>query len=300
MIVDEFAEGIKNDLKQYEVDPFESWFGARDTTTGKLVCVVGFELGKDKTHIHGPWVSTDPADPKNKIRRWTMHNAITALPSSTANDFTTFYDLRSNSTVGIAMEDMGFVRENDYSLSMMLKAKDVRGKKGELNEQAARASKLFDVRIVSLEEKDTVAAITVIHNLAFPKYPLKELKDDPSAPCWLFGVFPKGTDASKPVGYALVNGQGVLPAAYLASVGISESLRGQGVGRLLLATVRNWFAEETKLESIGLTVRAVNEGAKRIYVEAGFVEICTAYGHSAKRKDIYAYDEEEAKTGVTA
>ncbi|KAI8825970.1 acyl-CoA N-acyltransferase [Fimicolochytrium jonesii] len=288
--VDETAVGIKNDLVQYEVDPFKTWFGARSTNSGKLLSVVGFEVNEASATgwIHGPWVSYDVADPNNVIRRWTFDQAVAALP--VMNIIRTYYDMRSQDVLE-ALKVMGFTPADKMSFGMQMDAKDVRGVPcPALSPSAAAAAESFLVRQIKIDEKDDLAAVRALHGKTF-KDPLHEFKED--SVIWNFGVYRKTPDsdattpppASALVGYACVRGQGDMPTCYIAFLGIEEAERGKGLGRLLLATIRKWFAEEetTQLDQMTLTVDADNLRAKGIYLETGFKEICTGVGPLGER-----------------
>ena len=88
----------------------------------------------------------------------------------------------------------------------------------------------------------------------------------------------------RPVGYA-----GILccmDEADVTTIAVEEDYRRQGIGRALLDAMLD-YAEELKIRSVFLEVRAGNEPAKRLYESVGFKTV-------GRRKDYYEQPTEDA------
>jgi ribosomal protein S18 acetylase RimI-like enzyme len=82
-------------------------------------------------------------------------------------------------------------------------------------------------------------------------------------------------DSGRLAGYVYVQHQRVEGEGYVDYLGVTESARGRGLGRALLAAASHWTLVERGLPRVHLTVRQDKPAALRLYEGAGFREIAT-------------------------
>jgi [ribosomal protein S18]-alanine N-acetyltransferase len=75
-------------------------------------------------------------------------------------------------------------------------------------------------------------------------------------------------DSNSPCGFILLHPRGVAGSPYVASIAVTESHRGRGIGTLLLNHAEDLFRSEAR--HIFLCVSSFNEGARRLYERHGF------------------------------
>lgn len=82
-------------------------------------------------------------------------------------------------------------------------------------------------------------------------------------------------DGDRLAGYVYVQHQRIEGEGYVDYLGVTESARGRGLGRALLAAAAHWTLVERGLPRVHLTVRQDKPAALRLYEDAGFREIAT-------------------------
>jgi len=85
-----------------------------------------------------------------------------------------------------------------------------------------------------------------------------------------FGAF-DGETLVGIIGVALNHWEKIRHRAVIIRVYVAPEVRGQGVARKLLDTAMAFVHEQPEIEIAELEVTVGNEGARRMYVEAGFV-----------------------------
>lgn len=71
----------------------------------------------------------------------------------------------------------------------------------------------------------------------------------------------------RPVGFILVSAYGLAGSPYIASIGVAEVLRGQGVGSQMLRFAEQHFAGRAHLF---LLVSSFNQKAQKLYQQMGY------------------------------